>query len=904
MSATRPPHVDPTPDERARIEEIFEEALDVPARERADWLATRCANNASLRREVELLLAAHEQDGVLDQPLSVPKRDPSAGRRIGPYRVIHELGRGGMGVVYLAERDDGTYRRRVAVKVLRASADTEEMHRRFLAERQILASLSHPNVAQLLDGGVSDGQLPYLVIEYVDGLPITEYCDRHRLGIEARLRLFTAVCSAVSHAHQNLVLHRDLKPSNVLVTSSGEVKLLDFGIAKLLNPSLTGEKQPVTHTAFRLMTPAYASPEQVRGDSLTTASDVYTLGLLLYELLAGRLAHRITTDSPREVFEVVCEREPERPSTAIASEEAAAARDTTTEKLSRHLRGDLDAIVAMALRKEPGRRYGSAELLAEDVGRYLDGQPVVARRGNRWYRFQKTLRRHQGAALFAAASVLLLVVGAGVALRLASVAARERDRAAAALVETQGALGESEAVTAFLVSLFEASDPAQGRLDTLNATELLRRGVARAERLEATPLAQARMFEGLGRVHSMRDDITLAADLLQRAFLLRRTHLGPAHPATAASASELANVLRRQGHYVAADSLAREALSIRRAALGDDHPDVAASLGQVAGLAIYLGHVADAERYAVEAVEVRRRGGGGSDSGIVADLERLAAILRRRGETDGAERAMREALSVVRQVFPSPHPRRSSTLLRLADLVDERPDRRAEAESLFFAALTETRAAVGNEHPTTASTMSETGLMLARHGRRAEGERLVREALDIQRRTWGPRHTAVAVTMNLLALLLTVDGYNAEAEQLDREAAAIFGSAWGTNHAAYGGALGYLADMLALRGALDSAETLHRQAVSIRSTAVGPEETLTALSVIQLANVVARKGRFAEADSLLRWSLARLRSRTIDTHIDVRRAYNALARLFVLWDKPDSAAHYRRLAGTENLHLR
>ncbi|HZI30643.1 MAG TPA: tetratricopeptide repeat protein [Gemmatimonadaceae bacterium] len=900
--APGPPGAVPTPDERAQIEAIFEEALDVPAGRRAAWLATRCEANAALRGEVELLLAAHEQEGVLDVPLSIARRDPSTGRRIGPYRVLRELGRGGMGVVYLAERDDGHYRQRVAVKVLRASADTEEMHRRFLAERQILASLSHPNVAQLLDGGVSDGQLPYLVIEYVDGLPITEYCDRHRLGVEARLKLFMAVCAAVNHAHQNLVLHRDLKPSNVLVTSAGDVKLLDFGIAKLLNPSLSGQEQPVTHTAFRLMTPAYASPEQVRGDTLTTASDVYTLGLLLYELLSGRLAHRITTDSPREVFEVVCEREPDRLSTSIASEEAAAARDTTTEKLARRLRGDLDAIVANALRKEPGRRYGSAELLAEDVGRYLDGLPVTAQRGNRWYRVEKMIRRHQAAALFAAASVVLLLVGAGVALRLASVAARERDRAAAALIQSQSALGESEAVTAFLVSLFEASDPAEGRLDTLNASDLLRRGVARAERLGDAPLAQARMFEGLGRVHAMRDDLTRATDLLQRALTLRRTHLGPAHPATAASASELANMYRRQGRYTAADTLAREALLVRRAALGENHPDVAASLGQVAGLAIYLGQVAEAERYALEAVNVRRR--TGTDSGMVADLERLAAIYWRRGDSDRAERSLREALEIGRRLFPSPHPGRSGTLLRLADLVDERPDRRVEAESLYFAALAESRAAVGNEHPGTASTMSQTGLMLARHGRLAEGERLIRQAFDIERRTWGPTHTAVAGTMTALALVLTVNGYNAEAERLDREAAAIYGAAWGTNHAAYGGAIGYLADMLALRGALDSAETLHRLAVSIRSTAVGPEETLTALSVIQLANVVAKQRRFAEADSLLRWSLGRLRTRTTDTHKDVRRAFNALARLFDLRGKPDSAAHYRRLAGPDDLHLR
>lgn len=354
-------------DRHALIDEVFDEALDISTERRAAWLESRCRDDASLRHEVELLLAAHDQT---DSPLDIPAAahlatlipEPMRGRRIGPYRVLRELGRGGMGVVYLAERDDGQFRRRVAVKVLRASQDADELHKRFLAERQILASLNHPHIAQLLDGGVSDGQLPYLVIEYVDGLPITEYCDRHQLDIPARLRLFREMCAAVCHAHQNLILHRDLKPGNVLVTGDGHVKLLDFGIAKILNPSLSGVEQPVTRTAFRLMTPAYASPEQVRGDTLTTRSDVYALGLLLYELIAGRPAHRITTDSPREVYQVVCERDPQRPSDVVMNgaldadapraSELAAARGTTPDRLRRQLRGDLDAIVAMALRKE------------------------------------------------------------------------------------------------------------------------------------------------------------------------------------------------------------------------------------------------------------------------------------------------------------------------------------------------------------------------------------------------------------------------------------------------------------------------------------------------------------------------------------------------------------------------
>ncbi len=901
---------DPTLDRRAAIEEIFDEALDVPAERRAAWLEARCGNDPSLREEVELLLAAHETGSPLDQPaaahLAALLPDTTRARRIGPYRVLRELGRGGMGVVYLAERDDGQYRRRVAVKVLRASQDADELHKRFIAERQILASLNHPGIAQLLDGGVSDGQLPYLVIEYVDGLPITEYCDRHRLDIPARLKLFREVCAAVCHAHQNLILHRDLKPGNVLVTGDGRVKLLDFGIAKLLNPSLSGVEQPVTRTAFRLMTPAYASPEQMRGDTLTTRSDVYALGLLLYELLAGRPAHRITTDSPREVYEVVCERDPQRPSDAVTNgaldadapraSELAAARGTTPERLRRQLRGDLDAIVAMALRKEPGRRHATPELLAGDIGRYLDGLPVLAQRGSRWYRFEKFVRRHRGAVTFAVTSALLLVAAAGVALRLAAVATRERDRAAAALTQTTRALQESEAVTDLLVGLFEASDPAEGAQDSLTATDLLRRGVTRAERLDAEPAAQARMLEALGRVYASRRDLELGANLLQRAMVVRRRQAaGVDDPRVATTAAELADVLRGQGKHASADTLAREALRVRRAVFGAVHPDVAASLQQVSGIAIYRGDFAGAEAYQREALAVTRQ--TGDASAIVSALERLSSILWRRGDDAGAERALREALAVARQAFPGRHPMRSGVMFRLADLLDQRPEGHAEAESLGQAALGVIRAEFGDSHPQTAGALKQLGPILAAHGRTADGARMLRQALAIEQRVWGPSHTVPGQTMTELAEVLIRDGYSSEAERLLTSSAAILAMSLGTKHSAYAGTLGDLAYVIALRGALDSAETLYRRAVAIRMESYGPDQTITALTWGGLADVLTRRRKFPEADSLYRAALAVIRSHTTDTHIDVRRTYAGLAALYQAWGKPDSAAVYRRLAG-------
>ncbi|MGF1671687.1 MAG: serine/threonine protein kinase, partial [Balneolaceae bacterium] len=417
-----------------RISELYEAALELELGRREEFLQSECAGDSELKSEVESLLQAGNAASTehLFPPLFREKEEPNlVGQQVGAYRILQEIGSGGVGVVYLAERIDGEFRRRLALKVVKRGMDTKDILSRFLHERQILAGLEHPNIARLYDGGVTGDGRPYFVMEYVEGMSLTEYSDRHRLTLEQRLLLFQKICSAVQYAHQNLVVHRDIKPGNILVTAGGEVKLLDFGIAKLLRPEMAGySKIPHTRTGYRLMTPEYAAPEQVRGEAVNTTTDIYALGVLLYELLTGHRPLRLKSRFHKEVERIICEEEPTRPSTVITRKEeietvegkqlitpesVCEARKTKVDVLRRKLKGDLDNIVMMAMRKEPARRYSSVEQLSGDIDRYLKNMPVVAGKDTFAYRFAKFVRRHRSAVTSAVIVFLALITGLGVA---------------------------------------------------------------------------------------------------------------------------------------------------------------------------------------------------------------------------------------------------------------------------------------------------------------------------------------------------------------------------------------------------------------------------------------------------------------------------------------------------------
>ena len=425
-----------------QLKALFDDALGYPPDERMAFVERMCDDD-ELRREALSLLGFYEDEPeFLESPVHTDalrvvaeESTPTpSGVQIGPYRLVREIGRGGMGTVYLAERADGQFQQQVAIKLVRHGRHQADLLHRLRRERQILASLQHPNIARLLAGGVTEDGLPYLVMEYIEGLPIDTYCDRHGLTISDRLILFRTVCAAVHYAHQNLVVHRDLKPSNIFVTRDGQVKLLDFGIAKLLEEDRV-EAVPMTRTGMRAMTPEYASPEQVRGEPVTTASDVYALGVVLYLLLTGQRPYEVHNLPPTQVERIICEHEPPRPSTVAQpgrepnAEERLLGQVRHTERLARRLRGDLDTIVMMALRKEPGRRYGSVEQFSEDLRRHLAQLPVAARPDTLGYQVSTFVRRHTVGVVATLLVVLALVGGIIGTATQARIAAAERDRA-------------------------------------------------------------------------------------------------------------------------------------------------------------------------------------------------------------------------------------------------------------------------------------------------------------------------------------------------------------------------------------------------------------------------------------------------------------------------------------------
>lgn len=871
------------------LKDFFDAALEEPRAARASFLEEACAD-ATLRAEVHSLLDAHRGEGPVDRALdelrSLHRPEELSGlrgHRIGPYELVDELGRGGMSRVFLARRADGQFEQKVAVKLLATDVPTPAARERFVAERQILASLKHPNIARLLDGGVSEAGQPYFVMEVIEGKPIDEYCETHRLSLHERLRLVLEVCDAVQYAHQSLVVHRDLKPSNILVTDNGQVKLLDFGIAKLLNPdTILPGKGPRTRTGLLPMTPNYASPEQVRGEPITTASDVYQLGVVLYELLVGRRPYRVEGRTPSDVERVICEEQPTRPSTAASQPADAGRGDGDGARRRAALRGDLDAIVMKALRKEPDRRYDAVEQLAEDLRRVLDGRPVSAHPDSWTYRGRKFIDRHRWGVAVTAVIVILL---AGYAATVTWYSHRMQ----AALTQAQEEARKSEQVTEFLVDLFRVSDPSEARGEALSARDILERGVERAERLDTQPAVQAEMFDVVGQVYGRLGQYEEAQNFLERSLSLRRGLYEDPRPETASTEVRIASILRKSGDHDTAETRFREVLAKQRRLLGSEHPDVAVTQSLLAGTLMVQGNLDEAERQLRDALAIQRHHPEADSLDRAETLNILGLTLRGKNALDEAESALRTALEIRRQRLGNRDPRVAMTLNNLAMVLRQNGDPDA-AIPVYRDALAVKRTLYNDAHPSTAATLNGLGLALQDQGKYENSESVLREALEMRRTTLGPNHPRTAGTLNNLGNVLEDQGRFEEAAAHLHEARKRLLATVGDTHpfTAYP-SIG-LGRVYVKQERPQKAEPFLREGLSIRRKTLPPHHPDRVESTLLLGRCLTDLGRYEDAESLLLDLRDQLNTETTEASSELlQKMTEHLQELYEAWEKPDRA---------------
>ena len=863
-----------TPERFARMKDVLLEARQRPADGRAAWVASACGDDAELRAEVLSLLAYENTptqvaaDGAADPlPANTPER-------VGPYRVIEVLGRGGMGVVYRAVQET-PIRREVALKLIAPGMDNERVLGRFDSERQALAWMDHPGIAHVLDAGTADGR-PFFVMELVRGEPITDFCVRQGLTVERRLDLFLAVCAAVQHAHQKGVIHRDLKPSNILVTRQDGVpvpKVIDFGIAKAVGD---GAAAAGTSDGLFVGTPDYMSPEQATGAPIDTRSDVYSLGVLLYELLTGARPYRFREVSLPEILRIFTHEAPARPSTV-----------TGTAPAQKRLRGDLDNIVLKALEKKPPARYASVEQLADDLRRHLDGRPVRARPPTRRYRAGKFVRRHRFGVAAAAVLVVLMAGFAVISAVQSARVARERDRALLAEQRARTEAATAERVSQFMVELFRLSDPSEARGNAVTAREILDKGAARLAELNDQPEVQATLTDSVGRVYQSLGLYGAARTLLEKALDTRRRVYGSEHPRVAESLDTLARLVREMGDPVAAEPFYREALAMNRKLLGEEHPTVALNLNNLANLLKVKGNMAEAEALLRRALEIRRKALGPEHPDVAESLHDLGGLLSVRGDPAGAEALLREALALDRRLHGDSHPviviGLNSIGVTLKQLGDYAGAESAHREALFIA-----RQLFGEEHPFVAHTLHNLGVLLQARGDLAAAEPILRQSLGMHRRLIGAKNRWVANGLAALGRVLRDQGALGPAEGHIREAMALNRAIYGESHLAAADGVRDLASVLEVRGDHAGAEALYRQALDLDRAQPNDRDPMVAADQALIARALLAQGDSGAAEPLFREALDQQRKVLRPRHPATADTLVGLGRL--LRDRGDAQA--------------
>ena len=838
-----------------RIKEIVGAALEKEPSQRPAFLKEVCGADDSLRTEVESLLAASDSSQDLSQGAlkTIFNDATSISKSVGPYQLLQKLGEGGMGQVWLAEQTSPV-RRKVALKFIKAGMYDDSVLRRFQSERQSLAIMDHPAIAKVFDGGATPEGQPYFVMEFVQGLPITNYCDQQKLKLRDRLNLFIRACEGVQHAHQKAIIHRDLKPANILVVEiDGQPapRIIDFGLARPVTPYFSGESLN-TKLGSLVGTPGYMSPEQADPGVLDvdTRTDVYSLGVILYELLTGFLpfdADRWKKQRLDEVLRQLREEDPPRPSTKVStdrkeSSSRAKARGTVPEQLASQLRGDLDWITMKAVEKDRARRYGTPSELAADLSRYLKNEPVVARPASAGYRLGKYVRRHRLAVSIAAGLVLVLAGFAVVQAAQLRRITRERDRA--------------NRIAEFMTSMFKVSNPSEARGNTITAREILDKSSSEIDAgLSHDPELKAQMMDFMGKIYWHLGLFGQSKELLTKALDIRQHILGPEHPSTLDSMQSLANTLADQGQVTEADKLYEKVFETSRRVFGPTNRMTVMAMNSIALDMITETKYPEAEKMQRDILEIDRRTLGQDNPDTLTLLSNLALTLKYEGHFADAEKLNRQALEGRRRTLGADHPDTLRSANNLALNLAEEHASPKEAEELIRAALASQQRILGPTHMDTLESMNTLGMILEAQHKYEEEESVARHLLELATSSLGPEHPRTLLAMNNLAAVLDNEKQYAESAQLLSRVYEIQRRKRGPEKYATLLAMTNLAGILQDEKQYTEAEKLGREALQIERRKLGDENPLTLQQMFNLSNALELTGHDAEADKLLRETL-------------------------------------------------
>jgi serine/threonine protein kinase/tetratricopeptide (TPR) repeat protein len=864
-----------TPESWNRVKALFDAALVLTPAERPDFLSRECDDD-SIRREVMKLLANHEEAGdflstpAMNPRVAIPREIPDTaarkdlsssdlnsqissasmrlGQALGNYRIVSRLGEGGMGQVWLAEQT-APLQRQVALKLIRVGVYDDSVLQRFESERQSLASMNHPSIAKVFDAGTTPDGQPYFAMEYVPGLPVTEYCDQKKLTIRERLELFVQVCEGVQHAHQKAIMHRDLKPANILVVEidgKPTPRIIDFGLAKAVARAAPQEDLLTQVGAF-VGTPGYMSPEQMSPglEDIDTRTDVYSLGVVLYELLTGFLPTDTKPgQSLADKIKLLKESDPPLPSTKVhlnraSSTSKAKERGTDAHQLRSLLRGDLDWITMKALERDRSRRYGTPSELAIDVGHYLRHEPVTARPASVSYQVAKYVRRHRfGVSAVAVLALLLASFAIMQAFQLRRIT-RERDRASR--------------ITDFMVGMFKVSDPNEARGNQVTAREILDKASNEIEAGLARDVeVQTQLMQVMAQTYVNLGLYSRAYSLAERALQNRRQALGPNHPKTLESMTQLGWILDREGRELEAEKQIRETLEVQRRVLGPEDPLTLETTDDLAIVFEKQGHYPDEEKIERELIAVRTRKLGPEHPQTLRSMLNLGNALHGESRFAEAEKQYRDLIQIEKRVYGPGHPWLLAAMHNLANLIQEQ-GRYDEAETLYRETLEMEQRVLGPDHPDTISTMTTlANTIVFGQGRTAEAEGLYRKALEVAQRTLGPEHSYTLSAQEGLANVLSSEGHYPEAEKLHREILATRLRVLGPDHTDTLLSGYNLGDVLFHEGHYADADNIMRETLGSQIRVLGPENPDALASKAFLARILMKEGNPREAEVLAR----------------------------------------------------